>query len=152
MALILCGWHKFSFAYFLSSHNSYSTIFTPETSLLHPQLSQVHYKPIFKKTSSKLAWQRNWLKCCTGIVEVWVESWQACIFSGFLFTTSVLIRLRHCDIAALFREMLHYNQPKGAKKEERPITKHMYTYVHIFPYNISQMVNWLWHLYSNSQL
>ena len=42
--------------------------------------------------------------------------------------SSVLTRLRHCDIAALFREMTHHNYsprgPKDAKKEKKPITKH----------------------------
>ena len=31
---------------------------------------------------------------------------------------SVLTRPRHCSIAALFREMPHYNYPKGTKKEK----------------------------------
>ena len=50
---------------------------------------------------------------------------------------SVLARPWHCGIAALFREMLHHNLPKGSQgRKERNkyllqnVRKHKYIYVH----------------------
>ena len=96
------------------------------------------------------------------VIQAAFEGYNACIFAYgqtgagksysmmgqdvSIHNVSVLIRPRHCSIAALFWEMPQYNNltgPKGAKKGREKTYYKTYVNVHThavytFPYNISQ--------------